>query len=148
MLLLLVEIDFVLVTLRSRSEFIGVCAEVDATQDWLRQVGGMASATGVPPSQSSLSSDPLLRAHPWGAATNLGASAGCRPPTLNLLPFELDVRVWEGPRRDRKPLEMSKDTTGCSAWRDRTLTVMACKYPAIRDLLMGAEQEKGPSMTE
>ena len=65
----------------------------------------------------------------------MGASASSRPPTNGLLPFELEFRMWEGPSRDRTPLEMSKDTTGYSAWRDRTLTVIACKYPAIRDLL-------------
>ena len=40
---------------------------------------------------------------------------------------------------------MSKDTTGYGAWRDRALIVIACKYPAVRDLLMTAEQEKGPN---
>ena len=66
------------------------------------------------------SSDPPLRADLWRAATNLGASAGSRSPTNGLLPFELDFRMWEGPSRDREPLEMSKDTTGYSACRDRT----------------------------
>ena len=130
-------------------EFLGVRVELDATQERLRQVGGMAaaapkSATGLPQTQPPQSSDPLLRADHWGAAANLGGSAGSRPPTNGLLPFELDFRMWEGPSRDRKPLEMSKDTTGWGAWRDRTLTVKACKYPAVRDLLMAAEQEKGP----
>ena len=58
------------------------------------------------------------------------------PPTA----FELDFRMREGPSRDRKPRDV--DTTWCSAWRNRTLTVIACKHPAIRDLLMAAEQEK------
>ena len=66
------------------------------------------SVAGVPEAQSSESSDPPLRADPWGAATNLGGSAGSRSVTNSLLPFELDFRVWEGPSRDRKPLEMSK----------------------------------------
>ena len=132
-------------------EFLGVRVELDATQERLRQVGGMAaaaaaaapkSAAGVPQAPPPQSSDPFLRAGPWGAAANLGGSAGSRPPTNGLLLFELDFRMWEGPSRDRKPLEMSKDTTGYGAWRDRTLTVIACKYPAVRDLLMAAEQEK------
>ena len=132
-------------------EFLGVRVEHGATQERLRQVGGVAaaaaapkSAAGVPQAQPPQSSDPFLRADPWGAAANLGGSAGSRPPTDGLFPFELDFRMWEGPSRDRKPLEMSKDTTGYGAWRDRNLTVIAFKYPAVRDLLMAAEQEKGP----
>ena len=102
------------------------------------------SAAGVPQAQPSQSSHPLLRANPWSAATNLGGSADSRPPTNGLLSFELDSRMWEGPSRDREPLEMSMDTTGYSAWRDQTLTVIARKYPAIRELLIAAKQEKGP----
>ena len=107
-------------------EFLGVRVELDATQERLRQVGEMAaaaaaaalkSAAGVPQAQPYQSADPLLRADPWGAAANLGGSA---------------------------PLEMPRDTTGYGAWRDRTLTVVASKYLAVRDLLMAAEQEKGP----
>ena len=106
-------------------EFLGVRAELDATQERPRLVGGTAaaaaaaapkSAAGVPQAQPPQSSDPLLRADPWGAAANLGGSAGSRPPSNGLLPFELDVRMWEGPSRDRKPLEMSNDTTGYGAW--------------------------------
>ena len=134
-------------------EPLGVRAELDATQHRLEKVRRMAAAaavaalvpaTGVLQAQSSQSPDLLHRANPWSALTKLGASAGSRPPTNGFLPFELDFRMWEGSGRDRKRLEMSKVTTGYSAWRDRTLTVIACTYPAIRDLLMVAEQEKGP----
>ena len=38
---------------------------------------------------------------------------------------------------------MSKDTTGYGARRDRTLPVIPFKCPAVRDLLMAAEQAKG-----
>ena len=39
---------------------------------------------------------------------------------------------------------MSKDVSGYSSWRDRTLTVIACKFPQVRDLLLLAEREKSP----
>ena len=52
--------------------------------------------------------------------------------------------MWEGPGRDRKPLEITTDASGYSSWRDRTLTVIACRYLRIRDLLLLAEREKGP----
>ena len=132
---------------------LGVRAELDATQHRLEKVRRMGAAaaiealvpaTGVLQAQSSQSPDLLHRANPWSALTKLGASAGSRPPTNGFLPFELDFRMWKGPSRDRKRLEMSKVTTGNSAWRDRPLTVTACTNPAIRDLLMVAEQEKGP----
>ena len=60
------------------------------------------------------------------------------------------MKMWEGPGRDRQPLEMTKDASGYASWRDRTLTVVACKYPLVRDLLLLAEREKKPigDMTE
>jgi hypothetical protein len=67
-----------------------------------------------------------------------------RSPLDDLLRFEINFKMWEGPGRDRKPLEMTKDITGYSSWRDRTLTVIACRYPKVRDLLLLAEREKGP----
>ena len=56
-------------------EFLGVRVELDATQERWRQVGGDGYSgqqqrlrAGVPQAQPSQSSDPLLRADPWGAA--------------------------------------------------------------------------------
>ena len=40
---------------------------------------------------------------------------------------------------------MTKDASGYASWRrDRTLTVVACKNPLVRDLLLLAEREKNP----
>ena len=101
--------------------------------------------------------DPLLRADPWvayaGAApgpSGAGAAPGpsslttTRPLDVDLTRFEINFKMWEGPGRDRKPLDLVKDSAGYCGWRDRTLTVIACRYPMVRDLLLAAEREKGP----
>ena len=52
------------------------------------------------------------------------------------------MKMWKGPGRDRKRLEMTKDASGYA--------VVPCKYPLVRDLLLLAEREKNPigDMTE
>ena len=82
----------------------------------------------------------------------LAGGAGVGPPALpglrqvrdEHLRFEVSMKVWEGPGRDRKPLEMTKDASGYASRRVRTLTVVACKYTPGRDLLLLAEREKNP----
>ena len=143
------------------------------TQARLQQIGSATTtAMSPPPPSTSYAADPLHRKDPWAAtalsdsadATRVSSPAGLAggaevsPSALpglrqvrdEYLRFEVNMKMWEGPGRDRKPLEMTKDASGYASWRDRTLTVVACKYPLVRDLLLLAEREKNPigDMTE
>ena len=109
-------------------------------------------AQGPPPPSTSPAADPLLRKDAWAATAPSVlqlTQQGSVPPVIWLavkgsvlrrlpglrqvrdeyLRFEVNMKMWEGPARDRKPLEMTKDASGYASWRDRTLTVVACKYP-------------------
>ena len=97
-------------------EFLGVRAELGAISDRLRGVEGL---------------DPLRRTMEY--SDEAGSQCWFQTFHKRPLPFELYLRMWEGSSRDRKLVEMSKDTTKHSAWRDRTFTVIACTYQATKN---------------
>ena len=148
-----------------RFDLLGIRTELDATQARLQQIGS-ATATAMGPADRLLRKDrwaataPSVKADATGVSPpgGLAGGAGVSPSALlglrkvrdEYLRFEVNMKMWEGPAHDRKPLEMTKDASGCASWRDRTLTVVACKYLLVRDLLLLAEREKNPigDMTE
>ena len=146
-----------------RFDLFGIRTELDATR--LQQSGSAtAAAMSPPPPSTSPAADPLRRKDPWAATAPSGSAdgtglsrpgglaggAGVRQVRDEHLRFEVTMKVLEGSGRDWNPLEMTKDASGYASRRDRTLTVVACKYHPVRDLLLLAEREKNPidDMTE
>ena len=95
-----------------------------ATQALLQQIGSAtATALSPPPPSTSPAADPLLRQDPWAATavppSGLAGGAGVSPSALTwlrqvrdeLLRFEVNMKMREGPGHDRKLFKKTKDAS-------------------------------------